>query len=270
MLAADVQELVDRETRAWDTGDVELLLSLFHPDMVWVWPASADAHDPVDWRLGMGRFDAERWGRTYRALFDEWELVHNRRETVKVEVAEQGDGAFAVVDIDTAWRKRGSDEEMRWKGRVCKVYSLVGGDWKMTMHTGALAYPSGAATAAAERWAETWEEAWPAADVEAIAALYADGAVFYSHPFRARQAPRDYVAWAFEDQAEAECRFGRPIVSGDRAAVDWWAVMTSKDGAVESIAGTSLLRFDGSGLVIEQRDVWALEPGRHELPDWPR
>jgi ketosteroid isomerase-like protein len=121
---------------------------------------------------------------------------------------------------------------------------------------------------AARRWAAVWADAWPAADVEAVSALYADGAVFYSSPFRDRQAPRDYVVWAFADQAEAECRFGEPVVEGDRAAVDWWAVMTSKDGSVESIAGTSLLRFDAGGLVVEQRDVWTIEPGRRDLPDW--
>jgi ketosteroid isomerase-like protein len=123
---------------------------------------------------------------------------------------------------------------------------------------------------AARRWAEVWAVAWRAADVDALAALYADDALFYSAPFRDPQAPRDYVAWAFGDQAEAECRFGEPVVDGDRAAVDWWAVMTSKDGSVESIAGTSLLRFDRAGLVVEQRDVWAIEPGRRELPDWAR
>jgi hypothetical protein len=123
---------------------------------------------------------------------------------------------------------------------------------------------------AAARWAEVWAQAWPAADVDAIAELYADTAVFYSHPFRQRQAPRAYVVWAFDDQADAECRFGEPLVDGDRAAVDWWAVMTLKDGSVESIAGTSLLRFDEGGRVVEQRDVWALEPGRHDLPDWGR
>jgi SnoaL-like protein len=94
--------------------------------------------------------------------------------------------------------------------------------------------------------------------------------MFYSHPFRQRQAPREYVTWAFEDQAEADCRFGAPVVEGERAAVDWWAVMTSKDGTVESIAGTSLLRFGEDGRVVEQRDVWAIEPGRHELADWAR
>lgn len=82
------------------------------------------------------------------------------------------------------------------------------------------------------------------------------------------QAPAEYVAWAFAEQAGAECRFGEPVVAGDRAAVDWWAVITFVDGTVETIAGTSLLRFDPEGLVIEQRDAWAAEPGRHDLPAW--
>ena len=30
----EIEEIVNRETVAWDTKDVELLLSLFHPDMV--------------------------------------------------------------------------------------------------------------------------------------------------------------------------------------------------------------------------------------------
>jgi SnoaL-like domain len=123
-------------------------------------------------------------------------------------------------------------------------------------------------TAAARRWAETWERAWPAADADAIAALYADDAVFHSHPFRERQGPREYVEWAFADQASADCRFGEPLVDRDRAAVDWWGVITAPDGSVETVAGTSLLRFDADGLVVEQRDAWAGEPGRVELPHW--
>jgi hypothetical protein len=50
--------------------------------------------------------------------------------------------------------------------------------------------------------------------------------------------------------------------------VDWWGVITSTDGSVETIAGTSLLRFDEDGLVVEQRDAWAGESGRRDLADW--
>jgi ketosteroid isomerase-like protein len=275
----EIREIVDRETRAWDTQDVDLLLSVFHPDMVWPWPSRYDAHDPAEWRLVLGRFDDARWRRHYEQLFAEWELVHNRRRLVKTELSEQEDGAFAVVDIDTMWRRQGDSEEMRWRGRVCKVYSLVAGEWKMTMHTGALTYPgpqpvgtdadrSRRATTEepAKRWAEVWARAWPRADAEAIAALYAPEAVFYSHPFRARQSPREYVEAVFAEQAGAECRFGDPIVSGDRAAVDWWGVITATDGSVETVAGTSLLRFDTNGLVVEQRDAWAGDPTRPRAP----
>lgn len=104
--------------------------------------------------------------------------------------------------------------------------------------------------------------------MDAIAALYARDAIFYSHPFRERQGPEEYVKWAFADQAEAECRFGEPLVAGNRAALDWWAVVTSIDGSVQSLAGTSLLWFDEKGLVVMQRDAWAEEPGRRDLPDW--
>ena len=100
--------------------------------------------------------------------------------------------------------------------------------------------------------------------------LYAEDAVFHSHPFREAEVPGEYAAWAFGDQAAAECRFGDPVVSGDRAAVDWWAVITSRDGSVETIAGMSLLRIGADGRVVEQRDVWSGEPASRRLPHWAR
>lgn len=108
------------------------------------------------------------------------------------------------------------------------------------------------------------------ADAAAVAALYADGAAFSSHPFRPDQPPAAYVGWAFGDQAHADCRFGQPVVDGRRAVVDWWAVVTARDGSQETLAGSSFLRFDAGGLVVEQRDVWASAPGRHAVPGWAR
>ncbi|MDG7016231.1 MAG: hypothetical protein JRM82_02530 [Nitrososphaerota archaeon] len=63
--------------------------------------------------------------------------MHNRRRIRKIVVSREGDGAFAVVDIDTLWRDR-RGAEMLWKGRTCKAYAKVGGEWKMTMQTGVL------------------------------------------------------------------------------------------------------------------------------------
>ena len=89
-------------------------------------------------------------------------------------------------------------------------------------------------TEAARRWADVWSRAWPAADLDAVVALYARDAVFFSHPFRPRQDVREYVAWAFADQASAECRFGEPLVDGDRAAVEWWGASATRSGEVDT------------------------------------
>jgi ketosteroid isomerase-like protein len=135
----EIAEIVNRETRAWDTKDVDLLITIFHPDMVWPWPADSSAHDPVGWVMILGRFNAQRWKTIWQDLFDTHSLIHNRRTTRKIEISEQGDGAFAVVDVDTLWRDR-TGKDFHWKGRACKVYSRVGSEWKMTMHTGLLEY----------------------------------------------------------------------------------------------------------------------------------
>jgi ketosteroid isomerase-like protein len=135
----EIREIVDRETRAWDTQDVELLLSVLHPDMVWPWPPDATAHDPIDWMMVLGRFDRERWRRGWQTLFDTHELVHNQRDVRRIEVSEERDGAFAVVDVDTLWRNRDGSEQ-HWKGRACKIYTRVAGEWKMIAQTGLLNY----------------------------------------------------------------------------------------------------------------------------------
>ena len=116
---------------------------------------------------------------------------------------------------------------------------------------------------AARRWAAEWQRAWEEHDSDRVAALYAEGASFRSAPFRDLQDPRAYAEWAFADEDSAEPHFGEPIVSGDRATVEWWAVSTSK-AKEETLAGVSLLRFDGDGRVVDQRDYWDVAEGRRE------
>ncbi len=141
----EIEEMILRETRAWDTQDVKLLLTIFHPDMVWPWPPHAHAHDPIEWVMPYGRFDAQRWGKSWQELFDTHTLIHNIRIIRKIEISAEGDGAFSVVDIDTLWRNA-QGEEQHWKGRACKVYTKINYEWKMIMHTGVLEYPVSAST----------------------------------------------------------------------------------------------------------------------------
>lgn len=138
---SEIQAIVDRETRAWDTKDVELLISVFHPDMVWPWPPTARDHDPMEWVMEWGRYDADRWRDGWQQLFDTHDLVRNDRVTRKIIVSDQGDGAFAVVDIDTVWRDRDGNE-FSWTGRTCKIYTRMIDEWKMIAQTGVLDYSS--------------------------------------------------------------------------------------------------------------------------------
>lgn len=134
-----IEEIVNRETKAWDTQDVELLMTIFHPDMVWPWPPTSKDHNPIDWIMVNGRFNYERWRNDYQELFDTHKLVHNNREIKKIVVSKENDGAFAVVDIDTLWMDSQGNEN-HWKGRVCKVYTKMDDEWKLIMHTGVLDY----------------------------------------------------------------------------------------------------------------------------------
>ncbi len=134
-----IEEIVNRETKAWDTQDINLLMTLFHPDMVWPWPRTNQSHDPMDWIFEIGRYDYDRWKRGWQELFDNYTLVHNKREIKKIELSNEGDGAFAVVDIDTLWMDSNNNKS-HWKGRVCKVYTKLKDEWKLIMHTGVLEY----------------------------------------------------------------------------------------------------------------------------------
>ena len=129
----EIKEIVDRETRAWDTQNIDLLIS------IWPWPKTSSSHDPMDWELVLGKFNKDKWSRGWQDLFDNYRLEHNIRVIKKIVLSEEKDGAYAVVDIDTLWVDKDNNKN-HWKGRVCKVYSKVGDVWKMTMHTGVLVY----------------------------------------------------------------------------------------------------------------------------------
>lgn len=138
---AEIRAIVDRETRAWNDRDADALVEIFHPDMVWPWPPGPHDHDPTGWVMEWGRYDRERWREGWQRLFDTHDLVRNERTIRKIVVSEEGDGAFAVVDIDTVWRHREMGDDLPWTGRTCKIYTQLDGGWRMIFQTGALIYP---------------------------------------------------------------------------------------------------------------------------------
>ena len=119
---------------------------------------------------------------------------------------------------------------------------------------------------AAGAWADGWARAWAEHDAERVAALYADGALFVTHPFREPDSPLEYARRVFAEEDELlDCHFGPPLVSGDRAAVEWWAVSRAA-GQETTLAGTSMLRFGPDGLCVEHREYWAEAEGRRPRP----
>lgn len=118
----------------------------------------------------------------------------------------------------------------------------------------------------ATRWLEALAGAWRNRDPEAVVGLFSDGAVYRAHPFRpplhGRAAIAEYWAAATVNLEGIEVRFGDPIVSGDRVAVEWWAV-SIEAGDLTTDAGSLFLRFGDAGCQ-ELREYWNVAPG--EIP----
>ena len=126
------------------------------------------------------------------------------------------------------------------------------------------------AVAAARRWADTWQREWPNAAVDALWALYHPDVQYAVEPFRdvIHGAPdlRRYFADVFAEETDLTAWIGAPIVEGQRASIEWWATLL-ENGEPVSIVGTSTLRFDAAGLVVEQRDTWNQSSGRTPPPE---
>jgi ketosteroid isomerase-like protein len=128
------------------------------------------------------------------------------------------------------------------------------------------------AEAAARTWAVTWNRSWPAKDIEAIASLYAEDAMYralvFREPDRGVAGVRRYLAENFAVEEDVECWFGEPVAHGDRAAVEWWATWI-ENGERLTLAGATMLRFDDDGRVVDHRDYWnQVERGEPPFDGW--
>jgi hypothetical protein len=125
---------------------------------------------------------------------------------------------------------------------------------------------------AAERWARTWELAWTGKDLEPILGLYSDAVVYSSEPFRepyrGLAGVREFVSQAFAEEERIAAVFGQPVVGDRGASVAWWATLI-ENGDEITLAGTSSLRFDEDGRVIEQWDTWNQAAGSVGPSGWP-
>lgn len=119
-------------------------------------------------------------------------------------------------------------------------------------------------------WLATYHHAWITRNAEQVAQLFTEDGVYHSHPFRSpfrgRSEIQAYWQRATASQEELEVRWGTPIVSDQRAAVEWWATMRDADEGELTLPGCLLLRFSDTGLCEELREYWHLEMGSRVLP----
>jgi hypothetical protein len=61
-----IAHAVNLETQAYDEQDIDALVGVHHPDRVSLWPPTPHSHDPIEWVMGLGRFDPQRWADSWR------------------------------------------------------------------------------------------------------------------------------------------------------------------------------------------------------------
>lgn len=119
------------------------------------------------------------------------------------------------------------------------------------------------------RWIRNYAKAWRVKDAKTIASLFTEDAPYHSHPFRPLsqgwKSILEYTLGALDVGQGYEVRFGRPIVEGSRAAVEYWTTMKEKVEDV-TLAGCIMLHFTKNGLCKELHDYWILKTGREQAP----
>jgi len=120
-------------------------------------------------------------------------------------------------------------------------------------------------------WIEAYGRAWRERDADRVVGLFTEDASYNSHPFRdphvGSAGVRAYWTKATRDQRDLELRFGEPIVAGNKAAVEWWAIMRLDDGSIGTLPGCLYLRFAPDGRCQELREYWAWKEERVEAPE---
>jgi hypothetical protein len=70
-------------------------------------------------------------------------------------------------------------------------------------------------------------------------------------------------------QTGTSVQIGRPVVEGDRLAVEWWATYTDAEEGEGTLPGILMLRFAPDGRCAELRETWIWEAGiRDPHPGW--
>jgi SnoaL-like domain len=123
---------------------------------------------------------------------------------------------------------------------------------------------------AIEAWLERFRVAWEHGDAgDWIEWAFTEDAVLRHHPLRGPMCGHDEIRLHLRRQGailgDAELRFGRAVIDGDRATVEWW--LNATDGTHHvTMAGSLFVRFAEDGRVSELRRYGEMHPGEHDVP----
>jgi hypothetical protein len=123
-----------------------------------------------------------------------------------------------------------------------------------------------------DTWVERYGRAWETADEEAAADLFSENATYRSNIFEdphvGRVGVEAYWRQVTSTQQDIRVRMGRPLIQGNRAAVEWWTTM-EQDGADVTLPGCLLLVFDDEGKCQSLHEYYVFTEGRLDPPpEW--
>ena len=120
------------------------------------------------------------------------------------------------------------------------------------------------------QWIERYQRAWETADADEVTDLFTPDATYRSNvfkkPYLGRDAIRRYWLRAAGNQREVAVRTGRPIITDDRVAVEWWTTMIDPDQGAITLPGCLLLRFAPDGRCHDLWEYWQVSPGQQSPP----
>lgn len=121
-----------------------------------------------------------------------------------------------------------------------------------------------------QRWIENYRLAWENGDADEVADLFTPDATYRSSVFREPHVGaaeiREYWQGAAGAQHGVAVRMGRPVITAERVAVEWWTTMTDPDDGEVTLPGCLLLRFAADGRCRELWEYWQVQPGRRDPP----
>jgi ketosteroid isomerase-like protein len=119
-------------------------------------------------------------------------------------------------------------------------------------------------------WIDAYARAWRDCDPDAVVAIFTEDAIYRSSPFREPHLGSDGIHAYWESvtasQTNLDLRFGTPVVQGNSAAVEWWAIVEEGEDST-TFPGILMLRFGPDGRCQELRECWHARAGRTEPHD---